>query len=128
MNKRLINDDAKFSNDKTKICLELTSADYCPDDLHEQLPVKIETLRNMPGLDRPDYWLAKCEVPLCWKEQGLKINYLIVACRYIGTKLRKGVGNVTIGVAYVTDESILNDKNLQFEKCVYVAVCEANEI
>ena len=119
-----------YQNDKessTIVELELKASDYGPDDLPEQLPVKISVLRQMPGPDTPNYWLAKCASPIHWKKQDLDINYLIVGCRFVGAEMKKGIGNIALNIAYVIDESIINDTVTQLEKCVYVAVCIAIE-
>ena len=34
--------------------------DYAPEELHEQVPLIIKLLREIPGDDRPDYWIGKC--------------------------------------------------------------------
>ena len=110
------------------IRFEIINADFGPRGLEEQLPMKITILRQLPGLDTPNYWLAKCDKPLKWKEQNCDINYLIVGCRFEGVKMEKGAKMMALNVAYVTDESILGDDKTSFDKCAYVAVCVANGI
>jgi hypothetical protein len=119
-----------FAKNKEGLRFELTSADVdcCPDELNEQLPVTISIVRQIPGSDRPDYWLAKCETPLYWKERSLTINNIIVGCRLSGVEIKKGIGNVTLNIAYVIDESILRDNELSFDKCIYIAICRGKEL
>jgi len=38
--------------------LTVTSVDYAPDELYGQVPFVVNLLRQMPGSDRPDYWLG----------------------------------------------------------------------
>lgn len=41
--------------------------------------------------------------------------------------MEKGIGSIVINVAYVTNESIIEDSALDFDKCKYVAICDAVE-
>ena len=34
--------------------LHVTSVDYAPEELHDQVPLVFELLREIPGSDRPD--------------------------------------------------------------------------
>lgn len=108
------------------IKVELTECDYCSDELAKQLPVKCTFIRMIPGNDRSDYWLARCEVPI--KYQNAEINYLILATRFVGDKIKNGMGSQVVNVAYVIDETLIKDETLNFDKCEYVAVCYANEL
>ncbi len=105
---------------------KLIDCDYAPQDMENQLPITFSIIRQLPGSDTNDYWLAKCEKPIKYGDKN--INYIVVGCRYVGSKLGKGVGNIALNVAYVIDESLLDDTNMNFEKCEYVAICIAEEL
>lgn len=105
--------------------LRLINADYAPDDLYNQLPVTCKLIRELPGSDRADYWLAKTEKHIAFNE--ITVDYLIVSPRFVGVTIKPGIGEVVLGVAYVTDKSLINDTNLDFKKCEYVAICMAEE-
>lgn len=115
-----------FKRAKKNIRIQLTDCDYAPPDMEEQLPVVCSLLRTIPGKDRPDYWLAKCEKSL--KYENADVNYLVVAPKFVGQEIKKGMGAIALGVAYVTDESLIHDNSLSFEKCKYVAICIAKEL
>jgi hypothetical protein len=109
--------------------LKIVSVDYAPEDLSKQVPFTISLIREMKVIDRPDYWLAKVDKTLIFENGKTKeINYLILATRYAGTSIKKGIGNTILGLAYVVDETLLQDLNLNFSKCEYVAICESEEI
>lgn len=110
---------------KRRIKLRLIACDYAPKDLAGQLPVSCQLIRTIPGNDRPDYCLAKCDRPLKYGEAT--VHYLVLAPRFVGAKIEPGIGSVVINVAYVTDESITGDSTLNFNKCIYVAICRAVE-
>ena len=63
--------------DGLPMLLELFCMGIGPDDLAAQLPVRIETLRQIPGPDHSGYWLARCEQPIHWDDKV--VNYLVVA-------------------------------------------------
>ena len=56
------------------------------------------------------------------------ISHLVVASRYSGTQIEPHVRRITLGVAYVTDESLLQDSVLSFAKIKYVAIVEAQRV
>ena len=109
-----------------KLILELVSAEYSPEDLVAQLPVRIQVLKQLPGKDTPNYYLAACQKPIIW--QGQAIHYVVVGARFQGVSIKPGVGEIALNVAYVIDESIVRDKAMDLLKCRYVAVCVANEV
>ena len=106
--------------------LEIFETDYAPEDLPHQLPITVSLIKMIAGSDRPDYFLAKVENKILWGDEP--IEYLIIAPRLVGTIIDKGVKNIALGIAYVTDSSVLDDERLSFDKCKYVAICIANEI
>ena len=110
--------------------LTITSVDYCPADLSEQVPINVELLRQLPGPDRLDYWLGRLDKPLRWirnNEQSF-VYHLILAARWQGTRIEQGARNIPIGIAYVTDASQLMDSSFAFEKVAYVAIGMATEV
>lgn len=120
-------DKGVFSgNHETYIKIQLIDCDYAPQDMEAQLPITCSLIRMIPGSDRADYWLAKCEKSV--KHEDKIFNYLIVAPRFVGEKIEKGMGSIALGVAYVTDESLVQDIKLDFNKCKYVAICTAKEL
>ncbi len=114
-----------FDRKKGNIKLQLIDCDYAPEDMERQLPVSRRLIRMIPGTDRPDYWLAKCDRSVKYGETI--VNYLVLAPRLVGAKIEKGMGAILLGVAYVVDESIIQDTTLNFDKCKYVAICNAIE-
>ena len=106
--------------------IELYDPDMAPDDLYGQMPVRCTVLRQMPAKDRPDYFLARCDEPISYGER--KIRYIILRTRFVGTILHRNMDNMAINVAYVTDESLLKDRQLEFKKCEYVAICMGRDV
>jgi hypothetical protein len=104
--------------------LMIESVDYAPEELYEQCPIIVELIRELPGPDRPDYWLGKPKAPIRWLKENTEryITYLILAARWEGTRIEPKAKNLPVGIAYVVDESLLNDSKLTFEKCSYVAI------
>lgn len=109
--------------------LTITSVDYAPAELHEQTPLVVTLLREIPGEDRPDYWLGEMRKPIRWSHENCdkKITHVVLAARWKGTRIEPNVQNLPVGIAYVTDQSVLSDSKLQFGKCSYVAIGIAHE-
>lgn len=110
--------------------LKVTDVDYAPNELYEQTPFEIKLLREIPGTDRSDYWIGKLVDEIKWIKENfeIKVGHVIVTARWVGTAIEPNVSNLPIGISYVTDLSVLNDKKLDFEKCEYVAIGIAHEI
>ena len=91
--------------------LTITGVDFAPDDLYEQTPFVVDLLRELPGDDRPDYWLGELRTPIRWLQDDheREITHLILAARWEGTRIEPGVKNLPVGIAYVTDQSVLNE-------------------
>lgn len=107
-----------------KIQLTINSIDYAPEELYDQLPLVIDLMREIPGDDRPDYWLGKATRSIKWIKDNheYQITHLVLAARWQGTKIKTGAKNLPVGIAYVTDDTLLDDKHLDFKKCAYVAI------
>jgi hypothetical protein len=111
-----------------KLCI--SSVDYAPEDLYDQVPITIDLIREIPGDDRPDYWIGKATTDIKWLKENHehKISFLILAARWEGTRIGPGAKDLPLGIAYVTDESLLQDNHLDFSKCEYVAIGISHEI
>jgi len=104
--------------------LTISGVDDAPEELQEQTPLVVDLVRELPGDDRPDYWLARLRTPVRWfhENQPRHVNYLVLAARWEGTRIESGVAGLPVGIAFVTDESLLDDARLDFRKCHYAAI------
>lgn len=85
------------------------------------------TLRELPGPDRTDYWLARLERPLRYARDDAEreIRYLILASRYVEESIRAGIGRIVVGIAYVLDDEQTSLPAVDMSKCLYAAIGEA---
>jgi hypothetical protein len=104
--------------------IKVTGVDYAPDDLYGQTPFTAQILRQLPGPDRQDYWLAELATPLKWQHDGSEslVTHLVVAARWVGGVIAPGAHYLPINIAYVTDQSLLSDTHLDFAKSHYCAI------
>lgn len=67
--------------------LTLSSVDYAPAKLDEQVPIVVNLTRQVPGDDRPDYWLGEVEIPIRWIHENheRKVTHVGVSARWQGT-------------------------------------------
>lgn len=109
--------------------LTITSVDYAPPELDGQIPLTVELLRQLPGTDRPDYWLGVLTKPIRWIDNNIEkiVSHIVIAARWQGTQIAPGVENLPIGIAYVTDDSLLKDERFELSKSKYVAIGVAYE-
>ena len=104
--------------------LTIINVDYTPEELYSQTPIIVELIKKIPGDDRPDYWLGKVKNPIKWIQDNEErnITHLVLASRWEGTAIEPNVKDLPVGIAFVTDQSLLEDKRLDFKKCAYVAI------
>ena len=102
----------------------VTEVDSAPADLELQVPFAFELLRPIAGRDRPDYWLAALTQPLTWNDGGTQrvIRALVIAARPAGERITADTKSVTIAIAYVVDETLLEDEVFEFAKAKYIAI------
>lgn len=106
--------------------MEILRIDEGLFELEEKLPITISLLRQIPGENRDDYWIGELDKTLLYNDSY--INYVIVATYFTGTKMLIKENKKTISLAYVLDETVLNDDSLSFEKCKYVAIVTVKAI
>ena len=104
--------------------MTITSVDYAPDELHEQVPLVVSLLRPLAAEEDAKYWLGAVRPPLRWLVDGTErvITHVVVTARWVGDRIEAGVGPMPINIAYVTDATLLDDPQLDMTKVAYVAI------
>ena len=92
------------------------------EDFDGALPFKGKVLRQLPGSDRPDYFLAVLDTPFTWKKEKKLISHIVICARWDGGVLSAKMSHTAVNIAYVTDKSVLSDPKLDFTKCYFVAI------
>ena len=103
---------------------EIKHLDVGPVELGYQLPISGKIIRKIPGNDRPDYYLAKLNKTIIWNcDNGTttEVSHIAVCSRYKGQKLAANMNGLAVAIAYVTDQSVLEDYLLSFKKIKYAA-------
>jgi hypothetical protein len=110
--------------------INVTSVDHAPSELEGRTPFHVELMRKIPGSDRPDYWLGVAAQPIRWLKEGreVQVTRIVVSAPWQGTQVGPGMKQMPIGIAYVTDSSILDDSFLDFKECAHVAIGVADEL
>ena len=110
---------------------QITYVDYAPKELYGQVPFTLTLIKTLPGQDRPDYWLCALAKPIKWaatSDEECSVTHVILAARYAGAHIGPETKKITVGIAYVTDESLISDTTLDFAKTKYVAIGEAERV
>ncbi|WP_018127417.1 hypothetical protein [Balneola vulgaris] len=112
--------------------IEISNVEKGPKELMLQLPIQAEVVKQLPGKDRPDYFLAKLESPVLWVDKArginLEISYMVICSKFKGQKIDNGMKDLKIAIAYVIDDSIINDNLLSLKKLKYVAIGDATAL
>lgn len=108
----------------------LRSVAFAQGDRSDQVPLTVTMVRELPGPDRPDYWLAELKQPLTWvSESGssFEVSHVVLATQWENTCFSEGATRLPVGIAYVTDMSLLEDDRLDIAKLHYVATAVADD-
>lgn len=112
--------------------IEIESIAKGPKELTYQLPVQAKIQKQIPGKDRPDYFLAELETPVFWvdEKQGIntEVTHLILCTKKKSQSIASDMKDVIVAIAYVINDAVLNEPTLDFKKCKYVATGNANAL
>jgi hypothetical protein len=111
--------------------LALRSVAFKTGDKSDDVQLRVTLIRQIPGPDRPDYWLGALEKPFHWtgrsEPETHEIEYLVLATQWEETTVRPGVTRLPVGIAFVVDPSLLDDRELDLDKIRYVALGIADD-
>ena len=123
--------------------VSVTHFDTAPPELDWQLPLNGELYRLMPGSDRPDYSLLVLERPLHFypregfdlgrveQEQRVedrkgrtmvRVHALLLCARFVGQQLHPAMRDLAVNLAYVLDNSLARDAEVDFGKIEFAAI------
>lgn len=115
----------------------VTRFDSAPPELEWQLPLSGELYRLIPGSDRPDYSLLVLDRPLhFYPHDGfdlgrveadqrvqdrkgrtmVRVHALLLCSRFVGQQLHPGMTDLAVNLAYVIDNSLARDAEVDFAK------------
>jgi hypothetical protein len=100
----------------------ITKLDHRSEDLDGSYPVRGEILRQIPGPDTPNYFLAALDAPFIWKKGNKRITHLIIGARMVGGVLSPAMRGLPINIGYMTDDSLLSDSKFSFAKGHFAAI------
>lgn len=122
--------------------VSVTHFDVAPPELEWQLPLNGELYRLMPGSDRPDYSLFVLERPLhFYPPEGfdlgrvdagqqvqdrkgrtmVRVHAMLLCSRFVGQQLHPGMKDLAVNLAYVIDNSLARDPEVDFGKIEFAA-------
>lgn len=122
--------------------VSVTHFDVAPAELEWQLPLNGELYRLMPGSDRPDYSLFVLERPLhFYPAEGfdlgrvdagqqvqdrkgrtmVRVHAMLLCSRFVGQQLHPGMKDLAVNLAYVIDNSLARDPEVDFGKIEFAA-------
>ena len=117
--------------------VSVTRFDTAPPELEWQLPLNGELYRLVPGSDRPDYSLFVLERPVHFYPRDgfdldrvepeqqvqdrkgrtmVRVHALLLCARFVGQQLHPGMTDLAVNLAYVIDNSLARDAEVDFAK------------
>src|SRR6478609_2125628 len=121
----------------------VTRFDTAPPELEWQLPLNGELYRLIPGSDRPDYSLLVLDRPLHFYPRDgfdlarvetdqqvqdrkgrtmVRVHALLLCARFVGQQLHPGMTDLSVNLAYVIDNSLARDAEVDFAKIEFAAI------
>jgi hypothetical protein len=104
---------------------DITELDSGPEELSRSLPLRMRLLRPLSAPDGSDYALAELAKPI--ERPDRSITHIIIGARLLGSRIGRGMKDFPVNIAYVIDNSLLNDETLDFAKGEYIAIGFATE-
>ena len=96
----------------------LTKFENAPSWLIARSSISLEPIRPLKSDDGSQYILSKLMTPIVTTERT--ITHFVVGARNQGERLRKGVENLPVNIAVVTDNTLLDDDEMDFEKGEFI--------
>jgi hypothetical protein len=117
--------------------VSVTRFDTAPPELEWQLPLNGELYRVVPGSDRPDYSLFVLERPVHFYPRDgfdlgrvepqqqvqdrkgrtmVRVHAMLLCARFVGQQLHPGMTDLAVNLAYVIDNSLARDAEVDFAK------------
>jgi len=120
----------------------ITRLDVGPDEFAAVLPLRARVIRVMPGSDRSDYVLCYVERPIPFRPPAgfdlsrvhpesltqdargalVAVQGIVVCTRLVGESFRSGMTDLAINIAYVIDNSLTRDPDVDFGKLEFAAI------
>jgi len=97
----------------------LTQFENAPSWLDSYSSLTLKPLRPLSSSDGSQYILSELVTPIVRAERT--ITHFVVGARMKGEKLRKGAKDLPVNIAIVTDNSLLDDDEMDFEKGEFIA-------
>ena len=94
------------------------------EELIEKKYLFVQYVKRLHNEDNSDYLLCKLLSPVTGKEQ---ITYLVVGGRFENQLIKKGIKNLTVNIAYVTNNSLLDEDYMDFSKGEFVGFGKATD-
>lgn len=118
------------------------------EELRQQLPATARLWRQIGGPDRPDYALAGLAHPIKYHPAGefdwsrcqseflgeddagryVSIYAVIIASLMAGTQMHAGMKEFPVRLAYVIDNTLGRDEQLDFAKCDYISYAMIDDL
>ncbi|OXL17270.1 hypothetical protein [Psychrobacter sp. DAB_AL32B] len=105
---------------KYRLYFSIINIDTGPIELRERLPIEGMIFNKLEHDDGSEYYLATLKEPFQSEER--QITYIIIGARNLGQHVGPKMDGLPVNIAYVIDDSLLNQKNMDFNKGKFSAI------
>ena len=105
---------------KYRLYFSITDIDTGSVKLRENIHTEGMIFNKLNHDDGSEYYFATLKKPL--QSEGRQIIYIIIGARDLREHIGPKMKNFPINIAYVIDDSLIDQKNMDFNKGEFVAV------
>lgn len=100
----------------------VTRIEDAPVEFHDAMPVYAHIFDKLDNEDGSEYYLAELFKPIT--SNGKSIQYLVVGARFEGAAIGPNMSSLPVNASYVTDNSLLNQRYMDFDKGEFIGILE----
>lgn len=97
-----------------------------PQEFHDAMPVYGRIFDKLEHQDGSEYYLSELLSPI--QSKGRTIRYAVIGARFEGSAIGPNMTDLPINAAYVTDESLLEERHMDFDKGEFMGIAEVTDV
>lgn len=114
------------SKPKYRLYFSITGIESGPVGIEDKLPIMGMIFNKLNHEDGAEYYLSLLKEPL--ESKGRKITHIIIGGRFLGQHIGPKMKDLPVNIAYVIDNSLLDQEDMDFTKGEFVAIGFATDI
>ena len=117
---------AEPNKPKYRLYFSITDIDSGPMELEGKLPIVGMIFNKLNHEDGSEYYLALLKEPI--ESKGRKFTHITIGARFLGQHVGPKMKDLPVNIAYVVDNSLIDQGTMDFNKGEFVAIGFATDI